>query len=170
MKKKIALLSILLITFLTITGCNSSNEVVKISDIDGNTSEMTMSEFKDKVRGNTSSFNDKYITGTITFTDKIKSIEDTTGINFGGVTCGEYGHNYYKKTAVIHFETSEIILYIHKEKDIVSIDNLKSGDKVEVTTNISNASIYDDKLFISLASYDGKNCEFGSIPTTITKK
>ncbi len=170
MKKNILLSILLLITILTVTGCNSSSEKVKITDIDGNTSEMTMSEFKDKVKGNTSSFNDKYITGTITFIDKIKSIEDSTGINFGGVTCGEYGHNYYKKTSVIHFETSEIILYIHKEKDKVKIDDLKSGDKVEVTTNISNASIYDDKLFISLASYDGNNCEFGRTPTTITKK
>ena len=170
MKKKKSLFIIFLITGLLLTGCGNSNNKVTITDIEGNTSEMTMNDFKNEIKGNTSSFNDKYITGTITFTDKIKSIEDTSGINFGGVTCGEYGRKYYKKTAVIHFETDGIILYINKEKDNIELDKLKSGDKVEVTTNISNANIYDNKLYVSLASYSGINCEFGSKPTIVTKK
>ena len=169
MKKKWLFIAILIICPLII-GCSMSIEKVTITDIEGNTSEMTMKEFKNKVKGNTSSFNDKYITGKIIFTDKIKSIDDTSGINFGGITCGEYGRNYYKKTAVIHFETDGIILYINKVKDNVELDKLTAGDKVEVTTNISNASIYDDKLYIYLASYNGIKCEFGSKPTVITKK
>lgn len=170
MEKKKWLFISILATSLLLAGCGDSSEEVKITDIEGNTSEMAMNDFKSEVKGNTASFNDKYTTGTITFTDKIKSIEDTSGINFGGITCGEYGRKYYKKTAVIYFETDGIILYVNKEKDNVELDKLKSGDKVEVTTNISNANIYANKLYVSLASYSGINCEFGSKPTIVIKK
>ena len=51
------------------TGCgeNSNNNSLKgskvtITDINGNSTELTMDEFKSKVEGNVTSFNNKYLT------------------------------------------------------------------------------------------------------------
>ena len=64
------------------TGCgeNSNNNSLKgskvtITDINGNSTELTMDEFKSKVEGNVTSFNNKYLTNPEVeddFEDKLK--------------------------------------------------------------------------------------------------
>ena len=166
MKKRVVLLFIIMIMIIGLTGCGSSGSKITIVDVDGNSSELTEKELKKKIEGNTSSFNNKYVTGKITFTGTISEIEDESSVLFGTYSCGTYGQPYYNKVASIKFKNNWMILYVYKGVDEVDIDNLSKGDKVEVTTNISQYS----GSFLSLASYDGKSCSFGLTPTTITKK
>lgn len=166
MKNKIILNLLLLISVFATTGCGNASNQLTITDINGNTTELTKKELQEKMEGNSSSFNEKYVSGTITFTETIAKIEDASGVKFGTYSCGTFGRPYYQKVAKIEFENDWITLYVYKGVDEVDLDNLSKGDKVEVTTNISQ---YDNS-YLSLASYDGEHCSFGTTPTVVTKK
>ena len=157
----------LIISFIIIlSGCSSKSEDITITNINGTSENMTINDLVDNAKGNVVNFNNNYVTGTITFYDKIKTIKDGDVITLGE-GCSDFGKDWENKTAVISFETEGLVLYINKERDNVDINKLKGGDKVKVTTNISHADIYNDYLQISLASYSGKKCEFGKTPTKI---
>ena len=164
--KKICNLFLIISIIVLLSGCSSKNESITITNINGTSENMTINEFIDNARGNLVSFNNNYVTGTITFYDKIKTIKDGDVIILGE-GCSDYGKDWKNNTAVIYFETEGLVLYINKGRDNVDINKLKGGSKVKVTTNISHADIHNDYLQISLASYSGKKCEFGITPTKV---
>ena len=130
-----------------------------------------MDEFKSKVEGNVTSFNNKYLTGKITLTGKIKSINDANDfISSDDFTCGVYNTEYYKKLVDIELEDDWILLTIRKDKDEVDIDNLVVGDTITVESNIANASVYEGEPFVYVHSDDGSHCKFGEDATKITKE
>ena len=91
MKNKIILTLSLLISVFATAGCGNASNQLTITDINGNTTELTKKELQEKMEGNSSSFNEKYVSGTITFTETIAKIEDASGVKFGTYSCGTFG-------------------------------------------------------------------------------
>lgn len=170
MKKRIGILFILLFLIVSMTGCGISESKATIIDKNGKSIELSLKELRDKIKGNTSSFNDNYLAGKITLTDKIKSINDATSFRAGTYSCGTYLTKYYNKLVEIEFENDWITLFVFKDNDNVDISNLSVGDTITVSTNISSITSNDDNVYLYLNSYDGGHCEFGTTPTVVTKE
>lgn len=145
MSKKFLLIVLCGVLLLGITGCGTQ-EKAKITEVNGETEDLTYSELSKIYEDNPLSFNEKYIGAKITVTGKIKEIKEDESITVNHAY-DEDGNIYetdditWRHRPMIELEDGwQIFIFGESEyKKIdsnVELSDLKVGDTIKVETQI----------------------------------
>ena len=172
--KRIFLVTIMILLILGLTGCKDNKEIsndkkneetiITIVNNEGKTEKLTLKELSEVYSNNQAKFEKLYLGAKATYEGVIEKIQTGSSINLGGCYANA------PSNISIHFEeNNDVKVFFGLKESDYDVTTLNKGDKVKVSSIISN--FRDDKYgkFLTIANWDGKitSCKWGTNKSTI---